>query len=291
MLGSGSQSCPVMAKTDNAQSIINILTAIHLKRDIEAYCVIDKNGFRFTVQKSNCLQANVYLKKDLFTRFECEGNHQFGINLSLLIDCLSMLGTNSGNQIALQISYAGEGHPILLQMVDGDVICSGGIHPLEKEEPVDFCWDDGKAINRVIIKSGPIKDALQELDWWGNKLHLSMTPSRPRGQPLMRLNTKGTYGACEVEFTSSCDSISEFDCSEETTQEYRLTLLQPLMKALVLAEKVCLRLGQSGMLQTQLMIKDESRITTFVEFLICADAMLDEDDTQFGFTTEGDSRE
>jgi hypothetical protein len=107
------------------------------------------------------------------------------------------------------------------------VICSGGIHTLEKEEPVDFCWDDGKgkkktsttkvlsiqrrgqvqfcdkcchaaaenqlldvpsmklvltalaacgvrgtAINRVIIKSGPIKDALQELDWWGNKLHL-----------------------------------------------------------------------------------------------------------------------
>ena len=38
----------------------------------EAYCVIDKSGFRFTVQKSNCLQANVYLKKDLFTRFECE---------------------------------------------------------------------------------------------------------------------------------------------------------------------------------------------------------------------------
>ena len=34
------------------------------------------------------------------------------------------------------------------------------------------------AINRVIIKSGPIKDALQELDWWGKKLHL-----RYRAQP------------------------------------------------------------------------------------------------------------
>jgi hypothetical protein len=34
MLGSGSQSCQVMAKTDNAQSIVNILSAIHLKRDI-----------------------------------------------------------------------------------------------------------------------------------------------------------------------------------------------------------------------------------------------------------------
>ena len=86
----------------------------------EAYCVIDKNGFRFTVQKSNCLQANVYLKKEIFTRFECEGNHQFGINLSLLLECLKIFGTSSGNQIALQITYAGEGHPILLQMVDGD---------------------------------------------------------------------------------------------------------------------------------------------------------------------------
>ncbi len=34
------------------------------------------------------------------------------------------------------------------------------------------CGVRGTAINRVIIKSGPIKDALQELDWWGNKLHL-----------------------------------------------------------------------------------------------------------------------
>jgi len=82
--------------------------------------VVDKNGFRFTVQKSNCLQANVYLKKDLFTRFECEGHHQFGLNLTLFLECLNMLGSSSGNQIALSISYAGEGHPILLQMVDGD---------------------------------------------------------------------------------------------------------------------------------------------------------------------------
>ena len=33
--------------------------------------------------------------------------------------------------------------------------------------------------------------------------------------------------------------------------------------------------------QTQLMIKDESKITTFVEFLICADA-LGEEDPLFG---------
>jgi len=280
----GSQSGPsvVIAKTDNAHSVVNILTAIHLKKDIEAYCVVDKNGFRFTVQKSNCLQANVYLKKDLFTRFECEGHHQFGLNLTLFLECLNMLGSSSGNQIALSISYAGEGHPILLQMVDGDVYSSGGIHPLEKEEPADFCWEDCKAINRVIIRSVPIKDALQELDWWGQKLQLRMVPGRPRGHQVLKMNTKGMHGACEVEFPSTCDAISEFDCSQETMQEYRFSLLQPLIKALSLADKVCIRSGQGGMLQAQLMIKDESRITTFVEFLICADAMVEEEDTQFG---------
>lgn len=53
-----------------------------------------------------------------------QGNHQFGINLTLLLECLNIFGTSSGNQIALQISYAGEGHPVLLQMVDGDGVCA-----------------------------------------------------------------------------------------------------------------------------------------------------------------------
>ena len=65
----------------------------------------------------------------------------------------------------------------------------------------------------------------------------------------MRMHAKGTHGNCEVEFPSTCDAISEFDCSQEIVQEYRFSLLQPLIKALVYAEKVCLRLGHSGMLQ------------------------------------------
>ena len=55
----------------------------------------------------------------------------------------------------------------------------------------------------------------------------------------------------QVEFPSTCDAISEFDCSEEIEQEYRFSLLQPLIKALVLSEKVCIRLGHSGMLQVR----------------------------------------
>lgn len=54
-----------------------------------------------------------------------------------------------------------------------------------------------------------------------------------------------------MEFPSTCDAITEFDCSQEIAQEYRFSLLQPLIKALVLAEKVCIRLGHSGMLQVR----------------------------------------
>jgi cell cycle checkpoint protein len=83
-----------------------------------AFCVIDGNGFRFTVEKSGCLQAHVYLKRELFTQFETTEAQQFGINLTILLDCLNIF-SSSTSFVSLQISYAGEGRPLLLDMVDG----------------------------------------------------------------------------------------------------------------------------------------------------------------------------
>ena len=88
-----------------------------MSHDQTAYCVIDSNGFRFTVEKSGCLQAHVYLKRELFTEFEATEPQQFGINLSILLECLNVF-SSSTNFVSLQISYAGEGRPLLLDMMD-----------------------------------------------------------------------------------------------------------------------------------------------------------------------------
>jgi cell cycle checkpoint protein len=69
------------------------------------------------VEKPGCLQAHVYLKRELFTEFEATTSQQFGINLSILLDCLNIFSA-SPNFVTLKISYAGEGRPLLLDMTD-----------------------------------------------------------------------------------------------------------------------------------------------------------------------------
>jgi len=59
----------------------------------EAYVVAESSGLRFTVQKHNCLQMHVYLKRELFNVLECDEKHEFGINLTLLLECLNIFST------------------------------------------------------------------------------------------------------------------------------------------------------------------------------------------------------
>ncbi|KAJ1464682.1 Rad1/Rec1/Rad17, partial [Baffinella frigidus] len=226
----------------------------------EAYVVAESSGLRFTVQKHNCLQMHVYLKRELFNVLECDAKHEFGINLTLLLECLNIFQTST-NFVALQISYAGEGKPLLLVMTDSGVVSKGGIHTQEVEEPADFCWAQSSLASRMIVTSVALKEALQELEWWGEALNLSLTADEPH----VRMTSKGQHGTCEIEFAASSEAVQEFECEKASAMSYRFTLVATVFKALSLSEKACLRVNEAGMLSMQLMIKDETAVTTFVE--------------------------
>jgi len=247
------------------------VSAILLKQDIQAHVVIDRKGCRITTQKSTCLQCHVYLKADIFSSFFCESKQQFGINLSLLLDCLNVFGNNS-QDVSLQIRFAGEGRPLLLEMSDGDMVSSSGISTAESEDPIDFCFTDNPVVNKLIIQATALKEALAELAWWGDSLKIHMSPNSPH----LRMSSKGPNGSCEIDFPSSCEVLDEFNCPEDTTDSFRFSLLDRVQKALGCAISACLRVNQRGMLSIQLAIKDDSHITTCVEFLVCPDAEQEE---------------
>mmetsp|Transcript_17898 Transcript_17898/g.49570 ORF Transcript_17898/g.49570 Transcript_17898/m.49570 type:complete len:285 (-) Transcript_17898:111-965(-) len=242
-----------------------IISWFSFSRPQTAFCVIDCNGFRFTVEKHGCLQAHVYLKRELFSEFKCTGQQQFGINLTILLDCLSIF-SSSDNFVSLQISFAGEGSPLLLDMIDGIVSSSGGIYTIDTCGPTDFCWAANPAVNRIIVQSSSIKELLTELEWWGNHVEVLMSPDPPH----FRLASTGDHGSCSMCFPSSCEIFDEFACRETQTEIYKSQWVQCVFKALGLSEKACLRMNSIGMLNIQLMIRDNSPVTTFVEFLLCA---------------------
>eukprot|EP00290_Baffinella_frigidus_P002275 CAMPEP_0180172522 /NCGR_PEP_ID=MMETSP0986-20121125/35076_1 /TAXON_ID=697907 /ORGANISM="non described non described, Strain CCMP2293" /LENGTH=252 /DNA_ID=CAMNT_0022124627 /DNA_START=173 /DNA_END=930 /DNA_ORIENTATION=+ len=246
MAESQSQGLAFLAKTDNARQIANILSSLHVKKDIEAYVVAESSGLRFTVQKHNCLQMHVYLKRELFNVLECDAKHEFGINLTLLLECLNIFQTST-NFVALQISYAGEGKPLLLVMTDSGVVSKGGIHTQEVEEPADFCWAQSHDLKRP---ARHVRDRVRSKQRGGAGVRVresecDVVPLHARRHGLLRCLTAST-------------------------------LVATVFKALSLSEKACLRVNEAGMLSMQLMIKDETAVTTFVEVLICADVM-DED--------------
>ena len=144
---------------------------------------------------------------------------------------------------------------------------SGGIYTIDTCGPTDFLWADNPVINRVIIQSAPLKEAMSELEWWGNSLELIMSPNSPH----MQLSSSGDHGSCAISFPSDCESFDEYICRELRTEVYKTQWMQCIFKALGLSEKTCLRMNSSGMLSVQLMIRDDSPVTTFVEFLLCAE--------------------
>lgn len=85
------------------------------------------------------------------------------------------------------------------------------------------------------------------------------------------MTSKGDQGTCTIEIPGDCEVFDDSECTADTREEYRFSLLQGVMKALSLADKACLRVNSNGMLSVQLMIRDESPEPTFVEFLVCAD--------------------
>ena len=139
--------------------------------------------------------------------------------------------------------------------------------------PSDFLWEDHPIANRVIIQALQLKDALTELEWWGNVLELVMSPNAP----YMQMTSKGDHGSLSIAFPSDCESIDEFQCKETRKEGYKMSWMQCMFKALGLSDKACMRMNSNGMLSVQLMIRDDSPVTTFVEFLMCSNSGDDQD--------------
>eukprot|EP00282_Hemiselmis_andersenii_P003381 CAMPEP_0114178728 /NCGR_PEP_ID=MMETSP0043_2-20121206/38698_1 /TAXON_ID=464988 /ORGANISM="Hemiselmis andersenii, Strain CCMP644" /LENGTH=261 /DNA_ID=CAMNT_0001277159 /DNA_START=44 /DNA_END=829 /DNA_ORIENTATION=- len=243
----------MVAKTDNCKGICSMLSAILLKKDIVAFCVMDRNGFKFTVEMAGALQASVYLKHELFTEYRCTEKQQFGIQMSHLLECLNIFGGSSNSYVS---------HPEVRWRGPAPPARDGGRRSAELQR------GEHHGLRRPDRLANPLRDALSELDWWGGTLTLEMST----GTPTLRMYSKGEMGGCVIEFPPECDPFDECACTEDTREDYRFSLLQCVLKALALSDKACLRVNRIGMLSVQLMIRNDSPVTTFVEFLICADA-------------------
>lgn len=261
----------LLAKMDNARHMSNILKAIHFKETATVFA--SSMGFKVTVEDAKCVQANAFIQEALFHEFVIkEDQITFKINLTVLLECLTIFGGTPGVTTSLKLCYAGYGCPLVLVLEEEGVLTDCSIKTLEPDEVLDFNFCSTNVINKIIMKSECLKEAFSELDMTSDILQFLMSPDPPH----FRLSTFGNAGSTHSDFPKESDMMESFQCTQTQTNRYKISLLKPTVKALSLSTRVSIRTDNRGFLSLQYMIKNEDGQVCFVEFYCAPDEDIDE---------------
>ncbi|XP_019373526.1 PREDICTED: cell cycle checkpoint protein RAD1 [Gavialis gangeticus] len=265
--GSGARYV-LAASLDKARHLSTMLRAVHF-RDV-ATCVATANGLKVTVESAKCLQASAFIQAGIFQEFVVqEESVTFRINLTVLLDCLTIFGTSSlpGTSTALRMCYCGYGYPLTLFLEEGGVVTVCKINTQEPEETLDFDFCSTNVVNKIILQSEGLREAFAELDMTSDVLQITMSPEKP----YFRLSTFGNAGSAHLDYPKDSDLMEVFQCNQTQTNRYKISLLKPSTKALALSCKVSIRTDTRGFLSLQYMIRNEDGQICFVEYYCCPD--------------------
>ncbi|CEQ40850.1 SPOSA6832_02507 [Sporobolomyces salmonicolor] len=168
-------------------------------------------------------------------------------------------GADEGKQTSLRLSYAGIGEPLVMLLEESGTVTRCELTTYEPDGLLDLAFEDADRVQRLIMKSEWLRDALLELPPSSEKLTISFSPvghrratpsnryrSRSRregmGQhdegggeadedevPLFRLESVGTLGSTEMDYSDDRDILEVFECEfpiRNTTDEYGLVSFQ-----------------------------------------------------------------
>ncbi|KAL5017623.1 hypothetical protein ScPMuIL_007212 [Solemya velum] len=273
--GSGDSHYVLNVRLDNAKNVSNLLKAIHFKETATVFA--SSMGLKVTVEDAKCIQANAFIQEGVFHEFTIkEEQLTFKINLTVLLECLTIFGSTSfpGVTTSLKMCYAGYGCPLVLILEEDGVLTDCNIKTLEADEVLDFNFCSSNVVNKIIMKSECLKEAFNELDMSSDILEILMSPDAP----YFRLSTFGNSGSTHSDFPKDSDMVESFQCSQTQTNRYKISLLKPSVKALGHSTRVSIRTDNRGFLSLQYMIKNEDGQICFVEYYCVPDEDLDEPD-------------
>ncbi|XP_014681061.1 PREDICTED: cell cycle checkpoint protein RAD1-like [Priapulus caudatus] len=262
----------LLGKLDNARTMANILKAIHFKESASVYA--SENGLKFTVEDAKCVQANAFLQGSLFSEFKMlEETSSFKVNLTVLIDCLTIFGTSAtpGVMTTLKLSYDGYGSPLRLMLEEMGVTTDCSIKTQDADESLDFDFCSENVVNKIIMKSECLKEAFAELDMSSDVLEILMSPDKP----YFRLSTFGNAGSTHADYSKESDMVEAFECKRTTSNRYKIALLKPSVRALAQSSKVSVRTDDRGFLSLQYLIQVDDGQVCFVEYYCSPDEECD----------------
>ncbi|XP_065875898.1 uncharacterized protein [Euphorbia lathyris] len=217
----------LVCELDNVQGMVDALSSVRWKRQQDAVVELSEHGVVFIVEETGCLQAKVYLQKELFVRYEynTEGRPRFGVSLGLFVDCLNTFSV-PGHSTAVEFRYPGPDMQLLLRSVDSLDACIYA--EVRTRIPDTISWDHnfepaGSAPLSFTVKSAALKEAVDDLEWPGSSIQITLQPD----PPSVTFRGEG-HGDLQIDFMYyvNTDLLIAFHCDRQVSYRYKYKFIR-----------------------------------------------------------------
>lgn len=217
----------LVCQLDNVQGMVDAFTTVRWKRHQDAVVELSEHGVVLIVEETGCLQAKVYLQRELFIRYEFkgQGRPRFGVSLGLFVDCLNTFSV-PGKSSIIEIQYPGPDMQLLVKSVDSLDACIYA--EIRTRIPDTVSWDynfepAGSTPISFTVKSAALKEAIDDLEWPGSSIEISLQPS----PPTVTFRGEG-HGDLQIDFTYyvNTDLLVAFQCDRQVSYRYKYKFLR-----------------------------------------------------------------
>ncbi|XP_039056261.1 uncharacterized protein LOC120199138 isoform X3 [Hibiscus syriacus] len=235
----------LVCQLDSVHGMVDALSAVRWKRHqvCDAVVELSEHGLVVILEDTGCLQAKVYLQRELFVRYEynAEGRPRFGVSLGLFVDCLNSFSV-PGRSSTIEIQYPGPDMQLLLKTRIPDTISWDYHFEPAGSTPLTFT-----------VKSAALKEAMDDLEWPGSSIEIIVQPD----PPCVTFKGEG-HGDLQIDFTYyvNTDLVLAFHCDHQVSYRYKYKFLRAITSNLpssVIKDNrgSKLSIGRGGMLKVQ----------------------------------------
>ncbi|KAI5601955.1 hypothetical protein BDE02_01G126000 [Populus trichocarpa] len=217
----------LVCQLDNVQGIVDALSTVRWKRHQDAVVELSEHGIVLIVEETVCLQAKVYLQKELFIRYEytAQGRPRFGLSLGLFVDCLNTFSV-PGHSSTIEIRYPGPDMQLLIKSADSLDDCIYA--EIRTRIPETISWDynfepAGSTPLSFTVKSAALKEAIDDLEWPGSCIQIILKPV----PPSVTFRGEG-HGDLQIDFMyyANTDLLIAFHCDHQVSYRYKYKFLR-----------------------------------------------------------------
>ncbi|KAJ1257805.1 hypothetical protein BS78_10G024200 [Paspalum vaginatum] len=236
----------LVCQIDCVQGMVDALSSVRWKRHQDALMELSLHGIVLTVEESGCLQAKVFLKRELFVEYDYagDGRQRFGLSLGLLVDCLNTFSA-PGQAATVEIRSVGSPDSCLYAEIRTRI-------------PDTISWDchfehDGNTPVTFTAKSAVLKETVDDLEWPGSSIQIRMQPD----PPTVIFKGEG-HGDLQIElpYYANTDLLIVFQCDREVSYRYKYKFLRATTSNIPTSavkenRRTKVTIGRGGMLKIQ----------------------------------------